>query len=700
MAATTYSTPLAALDAVVLDTETTGLDARSARLVQIGAVRVEGTIIKNSERFETLINPGIAIPPATTAVHGITDAHVRDQPKFSAIAGALAQFVGPSIVVGHTITYDLEILRREHELAGLVWRPWRALDVRVLARLAAPTLAHHNLDRLCEWLEIEVEGRHTAMGDAVATAKLLVALIPRLRARGIRTLAEAEAAGRQLADTEARTTSGFVAAPASAAADETRTLARIDSFPYRHRIRDVMSTPPIFAPPNTSVLEVIKILISRKVSSVYVKDEAGNVGIVTERDVLREIDASGAEGLATSAEEIMNTPLHSVAENAFVYRAIGRMDRLGFRHLGVRNDAGEIVGAVTTRNLLRHRAEQAIMLGDEIDSAQTVVALGRAWARLALMARSLLAEGVDPRTIAEVISSEIRILTRRAAQLAEADMAERGRGAPPVPYAVLVLGSGGRGESLLAADQDNAIVYAEGAEGSDTDTWFAEMATRMSAILDEVGLPLCKGGVMAKNRAWRMSLADWKSTIDGWVRRQRPEDLLSVDIFFDALPVHGDSSLGEAIWTYAMERGGAAPDFLKLLTDNASKRPNPFTFFGGLRLDHKGRIDLKLSGLLPIFTCARVLAIRHGIHARASTDRLKALIAQGIGNAGDIERAIEAHRVLLGAVLAQQLVDTEAGVPLSPLVDPATLGREAKAELVTALGSSSVLIDLVMEGRM
>ena len=66
----------------------------------------------------------------------------------------------------------------------------------------------------------------------------------------------------------------------------------------------------------------------------------------------------------------------------------------------------------------------------------------------------------------------------------------------------------------------------------------------MNEILDAAGVPFCKGGVMAKNRAWRKSVADWHATIDDWVRRQRPADLLNVDIFFDAVPVHGECRLG------------------------------------------------------------------------------------------------------------------------------------------------------------
>jgi len=94
------------------------------------------------------------------------------------------------------------------------------------------------------------------------------------------------------------------------------------------------------------------------------------------------------------------------------------------------------------------------------------------------------------------------------------------------------------------------------------------------------------------------------------------------------------------------------------------------------------------------------LAIRHGIRARSSPDRLRAVMALGIGNAGDIDRVIEAHRVMLGAVLRQQLMDTEAGVPLSSRVDPAALGRETKGALAKAFGDVGLLTDLVLEGRM
>jgi DNA polymerase-3 subunit epsilon/CBS domain-containing protein len=355
---------------------------------------------------------------------------------------------------------------------------------------------------------------------------------------------------------------------------------------------------------------------------------------------------------------------------------------------------------VTPRNLLRERATTAIVLGDSIDSAADEPALAQAWAKLPQVAASLIADGVDKRAIAAVVSSEICALTRRAAELAEARLAQQGKGAPPVRYAVLVLGSAGRTESLLAADQDNAIVFERGEPGGPEDKWFEALGVHMAAILDGAGVPFCKGGVMASKPEWRMSLAAWKATIDGWVRRQRPKDLLSVDIFYDGVPVHGTAMLGEAVWDYAFEVGKSNAAFLKLLTELARDWRPPVTMFGNIRTDSNGRVDLKKGGLMPLFTCARVLAIRHGVLARSTPERYRGVAERGVGSPQDIEAIVEAHGFLLGTMLDQQLVDAETGLRLTPNVDLARLGKQDRERLRAALDRVGTAIDLVSEGRL
>ncbi|HRD76564.1 MAG TPA: 3'-5' exonuclease, partial [Hyphomicrobiaceae bacterium] len=80
MSRSTHSTPLVALDVVVLDTETTGLDAAAARIVQVGAVRMRAGAIVAGDTFDRLVNPGVPIPKATTAIHGLADEDVQDAP--------------------------------------------------------------------------------------------------------------------------------------------------------------------------------------------------------------------------------------------------------------------------------------------------------------------------------------------------------------------------------------------------------------------------------------------------------------------------------------------------------------------------------------------------------------------------------------------------------------------------------------------
>jgi CBS domain-containing protein len=163
--------------------------------------------------------------------------------------------------------------------------------------------------------------------------------------------------------------------------------------------------------------------------------------------------------------------------------------------------------------------------------------------------------------------------------------------------------------------------------------------------------------------------------------------------------VHGAASLGEAIWDHAYARGHAARDFQNLLIETARQRGRAFTLLGGFRTDERGRIDLKRHGLMPIFTAARVLSIRHDVRARSTAERLRGAAAKGVGTAEGMEAILDAQRVLLAAVIAQQLVDTEAGVPLSPRVVPERLDKAGRAQLKAALVAVDEAVDLVAEGR-
>jgi DNA polymerase-3 subunit epsilon/CBS domain-containing protein len=308
----------------------------------------------------------------------------------------------------------------------------------------------------------------------------------------------------------------------------------------------------------------------------------------------------------------------------------------------------------------------------------------------------LIADDMEGRDLAQVVSHEIAALTARAAAIAAEELQAAGKGAPLCRYAVLVMGSAGRGESLLAMDQDNAIVFERGDPGGPEDQWFEALAQRMNQLLHIAGVPLCKGGVMAKNAQWRGSLDVWRARVSGWLERSNPADLLSVDTFFDLRGVHGDLPLAHTLREDAFDAARGRNAFAKLLVDTAAPMETALGMFGRFRTV-EGRVDLKKAGLFRIVCGARALAIRHHLMGQSTRERLEAVRALGKGGDQDLERLLDAHGLFLTLIARQQVRDMAAGLPASNSIEVAALTKRERDRLIEALQSLAALDTLVKD---
>jgi CBS domain-containing protein len=695
------ATPLVGLDAVAIDTETTGLDPRRAWVVEIGAVRIAAGVVEAAASMQRRVRPPVAIPAAATKVHGIDDAAVAGAPTFAEVWPQFSAFFGAGVLIGHAVGFDLAVLEREVTRANMSWTRSRTLDTRLLAQIAEPNLADYSLETTAAWLAVVPGARHSALGDAMTAARIFLALVPKLRARGIRTLAEAEEACRALtpALTEQHRAGWAPPVRPHDTAGRDRSPPRIDSYPYVTRVRTIMNAPACFIAPDASVAGALERMTSERISSLFICEPGiaprpEQVGIITERDVLRALATHGAGVLVLPVEQAANRPLACVPAAAFAYLAIGRMTRLKVRHLGVTDERGVVIGALSARDLLHLRAEAGLILGDEIVQATDVPALARGWAKLPLVASGLVNEGIAAREIAALISSRLGGLTQRAAVIAEQRMIAAGQGAPPCPYAVMVLGSAGREESLLAMDQDNALVFADGKPDGAEDRWFATLASLVADTLHEVGVPYCKGGVMAKNAPWRGSVTTWRQRIDGWIGRSSPQDLLSVDIFFDLRSAHGDAAMADDIWRAGFDAARGQAAFAKLLADAAGPLQSGLGWFGRIRTE-QGRIDLKRAGLFGIVTAARVLAMRHHVVEHSTVARIAGIKALGRGAERDLDALADAQATFLDLILAQQIEDSERGHSVTNRVAVERLSRRDRARLRGALQAVEHLDELI-----
>ncbi|MCI5096699.1 MAG: 3'-5' exonuclease [Rhodobacteraceae bacterium] len=190
---------------VVFDSETTGLLPHKDEVVQLGAVRVlKGKIIEGEE-IDTLVDPGMPIPPASTKVHGVSDRMVQGAPDFIEVGRRFHQFSTDAVIVAHNAPFDMAFLRRYSGKMQVTW-DHPILDTVLLSAVVFGASETHTLDALCDRLGITIPDhlRHTALGDARATAEVLVKLLPLLQARGLQTfgdvIAETRKHGRLLED--------------------------------------------------------------------------------------------------------------------------------------------------------------------------------------------------------------------------------------------------------------------------------------------------------------------------------------------------------------------------------------------------------------------------------------------------------------------------------------------------------------------
>jgi DNA polymerase-3 subunit epsilon len=185
--------PLADLRYVVFDTETTGLAASGAdEICQIAAVRIVNGRLLSGESLDLLVDPERPIPAAATSVHRITDAMVAGAPTIAEAGRRFHRFCEDAVLVAHNAPFDMAFLRRHEPRIGVRFAN-PVLDTVLLSAILYGDTAEHSLDALAARLGVTIpaEARHTALGDATATALVLQKLVPLLAQSGIATLGHA-----------------------------------------------------------------------------------------------------------------------------------------------------------------------------------------------------------------------------------------------------------------------------------------------------------------------------------------------------------------------------------------------------------------------------------------------------------------------------------------------------------------------------
>lgn len=176
---------------VVFDTETTGLKPSNGdEIISIAGVKIVDGALQETEAFSRLVNPGRGIPPQSIRFHGITEDMVKDEAPAGEVLQDFHAFCGSAVLVAHNAAFDMKFLKLKEQACGRHFDNL-VLDTLLLSVFAEPDSRNHSIDAIAERFGIDVEGRHTALGDSLVTARIFLRLLKMLETRGVTTVRQA-----------------------------------------------------------------------------------------------------------------------------------------------------------------------------------------------------------------------------------------------------------------------------------------------------------------------------------------------------------------------------------------------------------------------------------------------------------------------------------------------------------------------------
>ncbi|KAF0220396.1 MAG: hypothetical protein FD174_1297 [Geobacteraceae bacterium] len=457
------------------------------------------------------------------------------------------------------------------------------------------------------------------------------------------------------------------------------------------RIEAVCTGPALTCAPDADVVEVARLMQGNDSTAIVVVEDGTPVGIFSIRDLRKLIADSGGAIAGCKVRENMGHGLITIRRQDYVFDAVFKMARHNIHNLGVVDDEGKLVGVISDTDLLKIQTCTPLCLHQEIEAAHSIDQLQALGVRLLDMVRFTISTGIDTKSVVQLISRFNDAITLRLIALLESTEGIR----LPEGATYLVLGSGGRSEQTLCTDQDNAIVCIDDLSPEKLRD-VERFAARLVDALEEIGIPRCPGNIMASTPQWRHSLTEWKQLLDQWITVPTPEHMLNFGMFQDLRSLHGDETLGIQLRDHIRDAVQRHAFFFPNMAGHVVRFPPPFTMFGRIRVEpggeHKGKVDLKKTGIFAITGGASLLALEAGIIGGSTWEKLELLGKRGVLESGDLETIVEAFTFLTRLRLQWQLRELSANGKPTNHVDPLVMTDKERDQFRQALNGVNTFL--------
>jgi len=462
----------------------------------------------------------------------------------------------------------------------------------------------------------------------------------------------------------------------------------MEAQPFRKRTCDIMSSPVITCRGNDSITTAAKILVENHIGALVVLDQENKpAGIITKSDLVAKILTKEECSISgVTVKDVMTPDPISLPPDAFFYQALLTMVKNKIKQVPIIENQ-ILLGIVTLRDLIQSRSTGALTIVDSIESETTIEGLKRASGNIDNVLKALIAEKASAKEICEVMTEFYDRLTRKVLEICEKQMVIEGFGPPPAEYCWITMGSSGRKEQVTRTDQDNGIIYENPVpeKAREIDEYFSILASKAVDGLYQCGFALCKGNVMATNPLWRKPYKEWYAMVTHWVHEPHSEMLRNFTIFLDFRPVYGHKELATRLRKAVIRLIQDNPIVLHFLAQDDLAQSVPLGFFKQFITDkskeHRGEIDIKTSALVHIVDCIRIFAIRHGITATNTFERLKELTAIEILPKDDAEFIEASYETLLTFRNRENLRKASLGLEPDNYINPSKFSKREQTVL-------------------
>ena len=450
--------------------------------------------------------------------------------------------------------------------------------------------------------------------------------------------------------------------------------------PANQSVAALIRHPPVLCSPETTIREAAERMTAAGATSVVI-ELGDSLGILTDRDLRSRVLA---KGLAYDApvSAAMSAPAYVVEQDRLGGDVLLEMLDREIRHLPVIAATGEVIGVVEAVDLLAVETLSSFYLRRAIARASSVSELAQVAGELPQAIVALHAARLAASSITAIYSVVLDALTRRLIELAVVEAGEA-----PAEFSWLALGSQARREATPGSDVDSAIVWYGEVSEEVARPYLHALATTVAAGLSECAIRLDSHGASASDVLFVRSSESWRRVARDWIEHPTQEQaLILVSVLVDSRPVWGIHTGSPVSDTFRSAQ--ARPALLRLLARFALSHRPPTGFLRGLVVEHggehRGQLDLKHGGLLPIVDLARWAGMAAGVTNASTGQRLRAAGEAGTLPTSDVHTLEDAFELFTELRLEHQVEQLRAGRRLDDHVNPEHLSALTRSHLKDA----------------